>query len=103
MRTFTRSILSFSVVVLSITSFVHAKNMPNTEKQTKNEDKKCRILSLRGGGVHGAWEVGVLKALVDIMPPGEIEYDHVAGVSIGAYNASVIATYPIGSEKEAVD
>ena len=28
-------------------------------------DGKCRILALRGGGVHGSLEVGVMKALVE--------------------------------------
>ena len=68
-----------------------------------SKDGKCRILSLRGGGIHGSFEVGVLKGLIDSMPPGEMEYDYVAGVSIGAYNASILATYPIGKEKEAID
>ena len=67
-----------------------------------SKDGKCRILSLRGGGVHGAFEVGVLQALVDNMPPEEIEYDIVAGVSIGAYNASLFSIFPQGKEKDAV-
>ena len=58
---------------------------------------------MRGGGIHGSFEVGVLKGLVDNMPPKEIGYDYVAGVSIGAYNAAYFATIPIGSEKEAVE
>ena len=37
------------------------------------------------------------------MPGDEIEYDYVAGVSIGAINASVLATFPKGEEKEAID
>ena len=28
-------------------------------KKTSDDDK-CRVLSLRGGGVHGVWEAGVL-------------------------------------------
>ena len=36
------------------------------------------------------------------MPPDEIEYDIVAGVSIGAYNASLISIFPPGKEKDAV-
>ena len=66
--------------------------------QALSKDGKCRILSLRGGGIHGSFEVGVLKGLIDSMPVGEMEYDYVAGVSIGAYNASVFATFPIGKE-----
>ena len=65
-------------------------------------DGKCRILSLRGGGVHGAFEAGVLKAIVENMPPEEVMYDYVGGVSIGALNASILASFPRGEEKEAV-
>ena len=60
------------------------------------KDGKCRILSLRGGGVHGAFEIGALKGLVDNMPPHEVMYEYVAGVSIGAVNASIFSTYPPG-------
>ena len=60
------------------------------------KDGKCRILSLRGGGVHGAFEIGALKGLVDNMPPNEVMYEYVAGVSIGAVNASIFSTYPPG-------
>jgi len=37
------------------------------------------------------------------MAPDEVKYDYVAGVSVGAYNASVLATFPPGQEKEAID
>ena len=37
------------------------------------------------------------------MEPEETEYDYVAGVSIGAANASVFATFPKGQEKEAIE
>lgn len=30
----------------------------------KSADGKCRALALRGGGTKGAYEVGVLKALI---------------------------------------
>ena len=65
------------------------------------DDGKCRILSFRGGGVHGSYEVGVLNALVDHMPPEELHYDYVGGVSIGAVNASIFSLYGKGQEKEA--
>lgn len=73
------------------------------ETTALSKDGKCRILSLRGGGIHGSWEAGVLQGLVQNMPEDEIEYDYVAGVSIGAINASILATFPKGDEKEAVD
>ena len=66
-------------------------------------DGKCRILSLRGGGVHGAFETGVLRAIVENMPPEEVMYDYIGGVSVGAMNASIIASFPPGEEMEAVE
>jgi len=66
-----------------------------------NEDKTCKILSFRGGGVHGSYEAGVLKALADHMPLKELHYDYVSGVSIGAVNAAVFATFGKGEELEA--
>jgi predicted acylesterase/phospholipase RssA len=38
----------------------------------------------------------VLTGIVKNMPSQEIEYDYMAGVSIGAINASILATYPVG-------
>ncbi len=48
------------------------------------------ILILQGGGALGAFECGVVKALeeADIYP------DIIAGVSIGAFNAAIIASNP---------
>ena len=59
-------------------------------------DGKCRILSLRGGGVHGSFEVGVLQSIVDMMPSNDIKYDYVSGVSIGALNAAIFALFEPG-------
>lgn len=59
-----------------------------------SKDGKCRVLALRGGGVHGSFEVGVLKAFLDGLDPEDIQYDYVSGVSIGAINASILALYP---------
>ena len=69
------------------------------DKVTKPD--KCKILSLKGGGIHGAWEAGVIKAIADHMPSHLIDYTHVAGVSIGAINASFFSVYPRGQEREA--
>lgn len=64
---------------------------------------KCRVLSFRSGGVHGAFEAGALKALTEFMPESELHYDYIAGVSIGAVNASIFATFDFGKEREAAD
>lgn len=70
--------------------------------QQLSADGKCRVLALRGGGVHGSFELGVLKAFVENLDPEEIAYDYVSGVSVGAINASILALYPPGEEKEAI-
>jgi NTE family protein len=73
-----------------------------TASMALSPDGKCRILALRGGGVHGSFEVGALKALVENLPASEVHYDYVSGVSVGAINASYFAIYDFGKEKEAV-
>ncbi|MGZ8230700.1 MAG: FAD-dependent oxidoreductase [Burkholderiales bacterium] len=48
------------------------------------------VLVLQGGGAMGAFECGVVKALEE----GAVHPDIVAGVSIGAFNAAIIASHP---------
>jgi NADPH-dependent 2,4-dienoyl-CoA reductase/sulfur reductase-like enzyme/predicted acylesterase/phospholipase RssA len=51
------------------------------------------VLILQGGGALGAFECGVVKALEE----HAIHPDLVAGVSIGAFNAAIIAANPRGA------
>lgn len=51
-----------------------------------------RALVLSGGGVKGAFEVGVLRKLLD---EEKVDYDIYCGVSVGALNASFLATGPL--------
>jgi NTE family protein len=60
-------------------------------------------LALRGGGAHGSYEVGALKAFVDNLSPHEYAYDIVSGVSVGSINGALLALHEIGQEKDAVD
>lgn len=72
-------------------------------KIDKGKRKKCRALALEGGGDMGSYEVGVLKAWVENLPPEEVQYDVITGVSVGSINAVAIALHDIGKEKETVD
>ncbi|KAL9647112.1 hypothetical protein ABK040_004830 [Willaertia magna] len=78
------------------------------EEKTKeeiNDNKKRKIirgLVLGSGGDHGAYEVGVLKYLAE-KRPNEMNYQVVAGNSVGAINAAFICQHNIGEEKAAVD
>ena len=58
---------------------------------------------LRGGGVHGAFEVGALKAFVEKLDPIEHSYDYISGISVGALNGSVLAQYEKGDEASALE
>lgn len=55
----------------------------------KNEGGKMKALVLSGGGSKGAFEVGVLRYLHE---NENVEYDIIAGVSVGALNAGMLAT-----------
>jgi NTE family protein len=61
----------------------------NPGDQQKNE-KPYVIMALQGGGALGAFQVGAYKALSE----NRYEPDWVAGISIGAINASIIAGNP---------
>ena len=65
-------------------------------------DGKCRVLAMRGGGIHGAFEVGVLKAFTDTLKPIDYHYDVLSGVSVGALNTGMLSVWDYGKEKEAV-
>ena len=45
----------------------------------------------------------MLKGITEAMPAELIDYDHIAGVSIGAINSSIFSVYPKGQEKEAAE
>jgi len=54
--------------------------------------RKITALVLPGGGARGAFQVGVLKALAELLPKGSvIPFAVVSGTSAGAINAIVLA------------
>lgn len=50
-------------------------------------------LVLPGGGARGAYQVGVLQALAETLPPGTLPFPVVAGTSAGSINAAVLASH----------
>src|SRR5580704_2597627 len=54
---------------------------------------ECVALVLQGGGALGAYQAGVYEALAE----AGIDPDWIAGVSIGAINAAIIAGNPANS------
>lgn len=56
----------------------------------------CVALVLQGGGALGSYQAGVIEALEE----AEVRLDWVAGISIGAVNAAIIAGNPPGRRVE---
>lgn len=60
---------------------------------TNNESKPKSALVLPGGGARGAFQVGVLKALAELVPKGTVNpFDVISGTSAGAINSVVLAS-----------
>jgi NTE family protein len=50
-------------------------------------------LVLPGGGARGAYQVGVLKAIADLLPDERNPFPVIVGASVGAINAALIACH----------
>jgi NTE family protein len=61
-----------------------------SSKDQQRNEKPYVIMALQGGGALGAFQAGAYKALSE----NQYEPDWVAGISIGAINASIIAGNP---------
>lgn len=57
------------------------------------EARKCRALALSGGGDKGAYEAAVYVGLVNVLPPEEVAYDVVVGVSAGSLNTLGLSAF----------
>ncbi len=75
---------------------VHDSNFTASQEQwspwTSREAQTCTALVLQGGGALGAYQAGVYEALA----ARNTRPDWVAGISIGAVNAAIIAGNPLG-------
>lgn len=64
----------------------------NTEKAARNARHPGIALILQGGGARAAYQVGVLKAVSEILGhPAENPFPIITGTSAGAINAAVLA------------
>jgi len=71
--------------------------MPNNNDSSVDLKDKRVVLFLQGGGALGAYQVGAHKALEEACHRVDNEIEWVAGISIGAVNAAVIAG-PMGGD-----
>ncbi|MEN1727153.1 MAG: patatin-like phospholipase family protein [Pseudomonadota bacterium] len=63
--------------------------------------KALPALVLPGGGARGAYQVGVMRALGEILADHDTPFPIVSGISAGAINAGVIASYADNFKKGA--
>ncbi|MGV6801359.1 MAG: patatin-like phospholipase family protein [bacterium] len=56
-----------------------------------SDNSKITALALTGGGARGAYQVGVLSAIAEELPPKTLPFDVITGVSVGAINAASLA------------
>lgn len=94
-----RSWISLSLLAAIVLLLIVSLNVGTASAQKKI----CRALALGGGGDRGAYEAGVIHGLVSNLPPEEVQWDVVTGISAGALNAIAVALYKIGDEKAAAE
>ena len=58
-----------------------------------NTQSKCTALILPGGGARGAYQVGVLKAISELMVADVNPFPVICGTSAGSINAAVLASH----------
>ena|SRR5579872_1378962 len=64
--------------------------LKKTHRATHRPPFECIALLLQGGGALGAYQAGVYEALAE----ADLHPDWVAGISVGAINAAIIAGNP---------
>lgn len=72
--------------------------MIDKENETQ---KKCRVLSVSGGGSKGAYEVGAINAIYRNLKAPDNQYDVISGVSVGSINALGYSQFAKGDEENA--
>ena len=63
---------------------------------------KCYAIAFSSGDQAAAYQTGALQGLVDGMAPYDTAYTAISGVAGGAVNAAILASFPVGSESDAV-
>ncbi|MEJ2105855.1 MAG: patatin-like phospholipase family protein, partial [Acidiferrobacteraceae bacterium] len=63
-------------------------------------EKPETALILTGGGARAAYQVGVLKAVCEVMPKGAPNpFQIICGTSAGAINAAALAAYAVNFQR----
>jgi predicted acylesterase/phospholipase RssA len=83
--------MKFATVVLSTIAVTEAQEV---------SAGKCHALAFSSGDESAAYQAGALTGLVnsDKLQPGDYAYDSVSGISGGAINAVLLASFAKGQE-----
>lgn len=92
------SIMNFNKCIVVYATILAIMNMSNISTVNASGDI-CHVLSLSGGGAHGAYQAGVLKKLNE---EGH-QWDVITGVSVGSLNGLMIALYNQTDQNLAID
>jgi len=65
--------------------------------------QSCYALAIEGGGDLGAYEAGVIQGLIQNLPGNEVEWDIIAGISVGSILAAGMGQFPKGQEATMVE
>lgn len=90
------------ITLFHICNDMVSNNVKALQEEFHPFEKRCRLLSLSGGGAKGAYAVGVLASVVEQLGHSENYYDVFSGVSVGSINALGMSLYDYGEEKEMV-
>jgi predicted acylesterase/phospholipase RssA len=58
--------------------------------------QNCYALAFSSGDMSSAYQVGALAGLIENLSAEEVAYSSVSGVSGGALNAALFASFPVG-------
>jgi predicted patatin/cPLA2 family phospholipase len=61
----------------------------------------CNALAFGGGGALGSHSAGAFSAFANLLPPSEVNYTVITGISAGSLNSVAVTQYPSGSEIDA--
>jgi predicted acylesterase/phospholipase RssA len=92
-------LLSLTLKCCSLTLSGQSSN--GTEEGGKLD--RCLGLVLKGGANKGSYEAGAIYTLIRNLPPEDVEYRVISGVSVGALSAAHVASYPVGQERQMAD